>query len=74
MATLEKLVRAFEAIRVSQGIGINISNSDGGRESNIPSPYSSLAHGTAEIRSSEHTSTMASLASSISQQSQGLLR
>lgn len=63
MAALEKLVRAFEAVKLSQG------NPSGGGSS-VPGGGSQGY----EQRPQEHTSTMASLASSLSQQSQGLLR
>ncbi|XP_064096525.1 huntingtin-like [Macrobrachium nipponense] len=62
MATLEKLVKAFEAVKLSQG------NSGGGLSATLGG-----GNVTNEQRPPEHTSTMASLASSISQQSQGLL-
>lgn len=63
MAALEKLVRAFEAVKLSQG--------------NPASGGGSVPGGSSQgldQRPQEHTSTMASLASSLSQQSQGLLR
>ncbi|XP_068234412.1 huntingtin-like [Palaemon carinicauda] len=63
MATLEKLVKAFEAVKLSQG-------NSGGSSS---ATFSSGGIVNNEQRPPEHTSTMASLASSLSQQSQGLL-
>ncbi|KAG7155913.1 Huntingtin-like [Homarus americanus] len=65
MAALEKLIRAFEAVKLSQGgNGTNVGN---------PSVISSAGAQAGEQRPPEHSRTMASLASSISQQSQGLL-
>ncbi|KAK7079832.1 hypothetical protein SK128_022104, partial [Halocaridina rubra] len=63
MATLEKLIRTFEAVKLSQGttVGGSLTSVSGGNNSSL------------EQRPTEHTSTMASLASSLSQQSQGLL-
>nr|XP_045607422.1 huntingtin-like isoform X3 [Procambarus clarkii] len=64
MAALEKLIRAFEAVKLSQG----------GNSTNGGNPSMTTAGAQAsEQRPPEHSRTMAALASSLSQQSQGLL-
>ncbi|XP_076067326.1 huntingtin isoform X2 [Oratosquilla oratoria] len=74
MATLEKLVRAFEAVKVSQGVGNGGKGGGGGggRVGTSGMSNAGLKVGLAD-RPMEHTSAMASLAATISQQGQGLL-
>ncbi|KAK3887735.1 hypothetical protein Pcinc_008172 [Petrolisthes cinctipes] len=64
MAALEKLVRAFEAVKLSQG-----SSGSGVTQATLGTGVGLGG----EQRPPEHSRTMASLASSLSQQSQGLL-
>ena len=66
MATLEKLIRAFEAVKNSQ-----ISSSSSSSESGVGVLWKS---DNSSEKPTEHTSAMASLASTFSQQGQGLLR
>lgn len=67
MAALEKLVRALEAVKLSQaGPGTNGGSS--------AATLGGLSNPGVDHRPPEHSRTIGSLASSLSQQSQGLLR